>query len=131
MLESQTVSISIQRPWSEVYEAIWRPESFPTWASGLTTSTLCAQPDGSWRAQGQAGSVTIRFTAHNPFGVMDHWIRIADGTEVYVPMRVIANQDGADVALTLFCQPGMSRERFLQDIDWVRRDLVALRMIFD
>ena len=131
MLESHTVSISIQRPWNEVYEAIWRPKSFPTWASGLTTSTLCAQPDGSWRAQGPAGSATIRFTAHNPFGVMDHRIRIADGTEVYVPMRVIDNQDGADVALTLFCQPGMSRERFLQDIDWVRRDLVALRMIFD
>lgn len=131
MLESQVVSISIHRPWNEVYEAIWRPDSFPKWASGLSQSSLIQQPNGTWRAEGPTGRVTIRFTDHNPYGVMDHYVLTEAGMEVYVPMRVIANMDGADVALTLFRQPGMSERQFLHDIDWVRRDLATLQALIE
>ena len=40
MLEARTVSVSIARPWEEVYEAAWRPEDFPKWASGLSAGTV-------------------------------------------------------------------------------------------
>ena len=38
MLASRTYSISIERDWQALYEAVWRPEIFPKWASGLTES---------------------------------------------------------------------------------------------
>ena len=45
MLEARTVGFSIARPWKEVYEAVWRPEDFPEWASGLSASPLV--PNGA------------------------------------------------------------------------------------
>jgi len=128
VLEALTLGISIGRPWRDVYDAIWRPEDFPRWASGLSTSSL--EKDGdAWRAAGPEGTVRIRFTDHNPFGVMDHYVDTGDGPEVYVPMRVIANGDGAEVLLTLFRQPGMSDAKLAADAEWVRRDLLALRAL--
>lgn len=126
MLEAQTVSVSIGQPWRDLYEAIWRPECFPKWASGLSGSSL--EKDGeTWRTEGPDGPVRIRFTNHNPFGIMDHYVDAGSGPEIYVPLRVIPNAGGAEVLLTLFRQPGMSDAKFLADVEWVRRDLLALR----
>ena len=124
-MQTRIITVTIDRDWRELYDAIWRPEVFPTWASGLAQSTLVDMGD-HWRARGPDGDVTIRFTEHNAFGVMDHRVGLADGAEVYVPMRVYQNGAGAEVALTLFRQPGMSDEQFVADADWVRRDLDAL-----
>jgi len=129
MLEARTISISIGRPWRELYEAIWRPEIFPKWASGLSASSL--EQDGEWwKAEGPDGPIRIRFTGHNPFGIMDHHVDPGSGSVIYVPMRVVANGDGAEVLLTLFRQPGMSEAQFLADAEWVQRDLLALRALF-
>lgn len=126
MLEARTINISVARDWRELYEAIWQPESFPKWASGLSRSNL--RRDGeTWRAEGPDGAIRIRFTAHNPFGIMDHHVELAEDREVYVPLRIIRNGAGAEVLLTLFRQPGMSDEVLARDIDWVRRDLAVLR----
>ena len=128
MLEARTTGIAVGRPWREVYERVWRPESFSIWASGLIKSSLERDGD-AWRAEGPAGPIRIRFTGHNPFGVMDHFVDLGAGPEVYVPLRIIANGMGAEVLLTLFRQPGMSDANFLADLDWVQRDLLALRAL--
>jgi hypothetical protein len=125
VMQALTLSVSIERDWQALYEAIWRPEVFPHWASGLAHSTLEAHGD-VWKAYGPAGNVTIRFTPHNGFGVMDHTVVLESGDEVHVPLRVLRNGDGAEVALTLFRQPDMSDEKFAADTDWVRRDLQTL-----
>ncbi len=130
MLESRTLSIAVGRPWRDVYETIWRPESFPKWASGLSQSSLEKVGD-TWIAEGPAEAVRIRFTDHNPFGVMDHYVDTGKGPEVYVPLRVIANADGTEILLTLFRQPGMSEQQFLADIEWVKRDLIALKVLLE
>ena len=126
MQEARTIGISIDRPWQDVYETIWRPEYFARWASGLSRSPLRNEA-GSWSAEGPDGPIRIRFTDHNAFGVMDHYVDTGAGPQIYVPMRVIANGDGAEVMLTLFRQPNMSDETFAADADWVARDLEALR----
>jgi hypothetical protein len=125
MMQSMTISVSIERDWRDLYEAIWRPEAFQRWASGLAESTLTRNGD-AWTVRGPAGDVSIRFTPHNAYGVMDHTVTLANGDEVHVPLRVIRNGQGADVALTLFRQPGMSEDKFAADADWVRRDLATL-----
>lgn len=128
MLESRTLSVSINRNWKEVYETIWRPEDFPKWASGLSKSTLVKEGD-AWSAEGPEGQIRITFSAHNAFGVMDHSVMLGDGTVIYVPLRVIRNGDGAEVLLTLFRQRGMTDEKFAADADWIMRDLLALKAL--
>jgi hypothetical protein len=128
MLESRTLTIAIDRPWKDVYETIWRPESFPKWASGLSQSPLEKVGD-TWTTAGPTGTIRIRFTDHNPFGVMDHYVDTGKGPEVYVPLRVIANADGTEVLLTLFRQPDMSEEQFAADAEWVKRDLIGLKAL--
>ena len=128
MLEARTVSVSIARPWEEVYEAIWRPEDFPKWASGLSASPLVQDGD-RWTAAGPAGPVRIRFTERNAFGVMDHRVDLGVGPEVQVPMRVVPNGAGAEVLVTLFRRPGMSDAQFAADAKWVMRDLLALKAL--
>jgi hypothetical protein len=129
MLEVKTISVSIDRDWHDVYNAIWRPEAFQSWASGLAKSALEKCGD-HWEAHGPEGSVKIRFTGHNQFGVMDHYVRLSNGEEIYVPLQVFQYGTGAEVALTLFRQPDMSVEKFEADVAWVRCDLAALSTLF-
>lgn len=44
-------------------------------------------------------------------------------------MRVLANGDGAEVMLTVFRQPSMTAEKFAADLQWVERDLLALKAL--
>ena len=129
MLDVLTITVSIDRDWQDLYNAIWRPEAFPSWASGLANSTLEECGD-HWKAHGPEGSVSIRFTTHNQFGVMDHYVCLSSGDEIYVPLRVFQNGAGAEVAFTLFRQPGMSASKFEADAAWVRHDLAALSARF-
>lgn len=125
MLPSRTLSITIPRNWLDLYETIWKPEYFSKWASGLSCGTM--EPEGNyWKTRGPTGTVKIRFTPHNPYGVMDHWINTGSGKEIYMPMRVIANEQGAEVLVMIFRQSLMSDEKFEQDIAHVKRDLDCL-----
>jgi hypothetical protein len=126
MHEARTISVSIAHPWSDVYDAIWRPEDFPQWASGLSRSPLVKDGD-VWHADGPEGRISVRFTGHNAFGVMDHHVSVVNGAEIYIPLRVVSNSEGAEVLLTLFRQPEMSDAKFEADAAWVERDLQALK----
>lgn len=131
MLEARTLSVFIGRKWQDVYAAVWRPHDFARWASGLSRSRLEEEAEGWWKTEGAEGPIRIRFTAHNPFGVMDHFVDVGNGVKVYVPMRVVANEEGAEVLFTLFRQPGMSDEKFAADAEWVKRDLLALKQLLE
>lgn len=43
-----------------------------------------------------------------------------------MPMRVIANEQGAEVVMVVYRQPLASDEKFVQDVAWVKRDLQQL-----
>ena len=129
MLPARTYSVSIDRDWRALYEEIWRPEFFTGWASGLAESDL--RPDGeAWLADGPEGPIRIRFTPHNDYGVMDHFVDAGTGSEIHIPLRVVQNGEGAEVMLTLYRQPGMSDERFAADAKWINRDLHTLKTLF-
>ena len=131
MFQSRTLSISIARPWQLIYEALWRPQDFARWASGLSQSPLEKADADWWRTTGPDGPIAIRFSGHNAFGLMDHDVDLGNGTVIYVPMRIVANREGAEVLFTLFRQPGMSDRQFAADAEWEARDLLALKALFD
>ena len=126
MLEAKVITCSVRRNARDLYEMLWRPESFARWASGLSSASL-ERGDRGWKAQGPEGPIRITFTEHNGFGVMDHWVDLGGGRIVYVPLRIIPNEDGSQVMLTLFRQPDMSTEKFAEDEAWVARDFAVLK----
>jgi len=126
VLEAKVITCSVRRNARDLYEMLWRPESFARWASGLSSASL-ERDDRGWKAQGPEGPIRITFTDHNGFGVMDHWVDLGGGGIVYVPLRIIPNEDGSQVMLTLFRQPDMSTEKFAEDEAWVGRDFAVLK----
>jgi hypothetical protein len=88
--------------------------------------------DGAtWRFEGSEGTTTVRFSAPNEYGVLDHYVLLPDGSEIYIPLRVIANGSGCDVQFTLFRVPGMTDEKFAADAQWVERDLGKLKALVE
>lgn len=110
--------MTIERSALEVYNFISDPKNLPKWASGLASG-----PGGP--------AVKVRFVERNKYGVLDHYVSVGAGPEVYMPMRVFPNGDGAEVLLTVFRQSGMSEAKFADDTQWVRRDLEALKELLE
>jgi hypothetical protein len=128
METARTLSVFIDRPWRNVYALIWRPAFFPEWAAGLSDASLRKEGE-HWLANGPNGPATIRFSEHNVFGIMDHYVYPPGGEEIYVPLRVVQHGAGAEVMLTLFRLPGMSDEKFEADALLIRSDLSVLQGI--
>ncbi len=128
--EARIIHLSINRPWRDVYEFAHRPQNMQLWAAGLARGLVC---DGDeWIADGGAvGDVRVRFCPANAFGVIDHWVRLADGTVVFNALRVVANGDGCEVMFTLLRQQNMNDAAFDHDANLVRRDLEKLKVLLE
>jgi hypothetical protein len=129
MSETRTLSVSISCPLRKAYEFLAAPENFPKWATGLCQSIK--KTGDEWLAETPQGPMKVRFTEQNTFGVVDHLICPASGVQIYVPLRVIANDTGSEVIFTLFRLPGMSDDKFAEDAEWVARDLRALKELLE
>ncbi len=127
--EAQVITVNIAKPLASVAAYLAEPLNMNDWASGLGLSLR--QENGLWLANGPEGPLRIHFSPPNAFGIADHWVEVAPGVVVYVPLRVIAHGDGSEVQLTLLRQPGMSDAKFAEDADWIRRDLDALKHLLE
>ncbi len=127
MFESRIITITIDRTPEEIYDFVSNPANLPRWASGLGTSIK--NVNGEWVADTPNGPVKVRFAPRNDLGVLDHYVTIAPGVEVYVPMRVVPNGSGSELIFTLFRQPDMIDQKFKEDAEWVLRDLKKLKDI--
>ena len=105
--------MTIERDALDVYNFVSDPKNLPKWASGLDAA------------------VKVRFVERNKYGVLDHFVAAGSGAEVYMPMRVFPNGEGAEVLITVFRQPGVSEEQFAKDTLWVRRDLERLKELLE
>ena len=138
----RTLSINVERHFDDVAMFLAEPLNFPIWATGLSeglapgTQGSGAAPD-EWIAKAPTGnsdnegSVFIRFSPPNEFGIADHWVRLPDDSVVYVPLRVVRNGAGTTVSLTLFQQPNMDDAQFEADAEWVQRDLIKLKTVLE
>jgi uncharacterized protein YndB with AHSA1/START domain len=127
-LRSATLSISIERPWEEVYAYAADPANMPQWAAGLGHGF---ERDGDeWVFRDPAGNpARVRFTALNPYGVLDHDVFPAGQAPVHVAMRVMPNGDGAEVTFLLIETPGMSNADYQRDAAAVMKDLQTLKAV--
>jgi hypothetical protein len=122
------ITIGVARPVEAVYAYARDPENMADWAAGIGDGLRRApDEDGVWIADTPMGEARVRFSPDNPFGVLDHWVTLPDGTEISVPLRVVANGDGAEITLTLFRLPDMDDAAFERDAAAVTRDLETLK----
>ena len=121
--------ITVDVPLTTAYDYAHRPEHFPEWAAGLSSS-LQKTEDG-WVADTPVGKAAIRFSDPNPYGVLDHWVNIEGKPEVYIPLRMFANGRGTVVELVLLRQPGMSDADFERDAGLMEQDLASLKQLLE
>ena len=77
------------------------------------------------------GPAQVRFAERNDLGVLDHYVKLSSGVEVYVPMRVVPNGSSSEVVFTLFKTPEMSDKQFAEDAGMVERDLKTLKSVLE
>ena len=124
MLEARTVSVSIARTAADVYDYAADPSHLPDWSFFDSVT-----PAGdAWTAVVPGGDrVTIRFTAGNHLGVLDHTVELPGGEVVPVVMRVVPNGAGSELLFTVFRRPGGTDADLDADIAAVRTDLTRLK----
>jgi hypothetical protein len=128
-MEARHIGITIDCPFKQAYAFAHKPESFPKWAAGLSSSLH--RTDDGWITETPAGQAKIVFSPENQFGVLDHAVQIGDQPEIYVPLRMMPNGDGIEVVLTLLRQPDMDDDAFARDAGLVEADLRALRALLE
>jgi hypothetical protein len=127
--ESRTISVRIERPLNQVYEFLVNPENWNRWARGLGSSIRRSKD--RWIADSQGGTIEVRFTPRNRFGIVDHYVIRQAGEQVYLPMRLIVNGQGCELLFTLFREPNASDERYASDAAFVQQDLNDLRDLLE
>jgi hypothetical protein len=126
-LKTRTLAVSIACPSGQVYDFVADPRNLPRWSLfGSVTKS-----GDQWVVDTPDGPVGFRFVEANEFGVLDHYVKLGSGVEIYVPMRVILNGEGSEVLFTLFQAPDMSDQAFAVDARQVERDLARLKVVLE
>lgn len=123
------LGVGIAVPFARAYAFARQPDNFPLWAAGLSSAL---HHDGDhWVADTPQGQAVVLFTPPNDFGILDHHVRIAGQTDIYIPLRMIAHGDGTEVIFTLLRQPDMDDAAFEADAQAVMADLHRLKRLLE
>ena len=129
MSESQHLSTYIERPAAEVYAYAMNPANLTNWAAGL--SGAIEQRDGHWFADSPMGEIEVIIVPENPHFVLDHEVRLPDGTSFDNPMRVIADGTGCEVVFTLRRRADQADDDYEADATAIRTDLATLKRLLE
>ena len=129
MLNSRTITCSINKPPATVFEFASNPENLPKWVLSFCMSVR--KSGDEWQMETPTGWVGIRFVAVNDYGVLNHVVTLPDGQSILNPVRVVANDIGSEVMFTLFQLPSMSDEQFSKDAGMVEADLQTLKAVLE
>ncbi len=128
-MQSRHVSRIIAASPEAVYAVASRPDLLHRWAAGLASTEVV--PDGDrLRVSSPMGEISIVFAPVNPYGVLDHEVRLPSGEVVHNPMRVVVHPDGAEVVFTVR-QLAMTDAELDRDAGLVAADLDALAVLVE
>jgi hypothetical protein len=129
MLKTKTISVTINREPERVMEYVLHAKNLPLWAKAFCKSIR--NVNGEWIMETPRGQMKVRFVEKNAFGILDHDIIPPKESPFRVPMRVVPNQNGSEVMLTLFQFAGMPDHVFAEDQKLVTRDLQTLKDVLE
>lgn len=123
------ISAAVERSPAEVASFAGDPANLPAWAAGLSSGVR--RSGDHWLADSPMGTVQVAFVGPVELGILDHDVTLPDGTVVHTPLRVLRNDAGSEVVLTLYRRPGMSDTDLERDAAMVRADLERLRAVLE
>jgi len=129
--QTRTVSVSINRKASEVYAYLSDPRHFTQWAPGFALSMEATEQPNTWNVETAIGKAMVQFVGRNDFGILDHYVQLPAVPEIYSPMRVLVNNEGAEVIFTVFRLADMTAEQFAADAKTVQGDLDHLKALLE
>jgi len=122
-----TLTVTIDVPPGEVYAFVADLSNLPRWSF-----FEAADEDASgWKVTTSGGESRLRLSPPNEFGVLDHHVITPAGSEIYIPMRVVANGTGSEVIFTVYRMPGMSDDAYAADVAQVEVDPAELKRILE
>ena len=130
MRRSHTISISIDRPFDDVYAYLGKPINFQQWAA-VEPDTFRPLDNGDWQGETPFGFRHFRFSPPNNYGVLDHAVFVPGGEILYTPMRVMPNDLGTELTFTFFRREGMDDAQFASAIEWIMTDFLALKSLLE
>ena len=131
MLASEVITVSIQRPYAEVYEFLADPMNFTRWAS-VPDSIMEPLGGHDWLVDLPSGRRVIRLAARNHYGIFDYQVfELGEDGGPTSPARLIANQEGADFSLVWFQREGIDDAQFRSQVEWARSDLQRLKTLLE
>lgn len=131
MRRSHTLSVSIDRPFDEVYDYLSRPVNYQNWAGTVEPGSFRPLENGDWVAMTQDGERHHRFTPPNNFGVLDHAIFVPGREMFYNPMRVTPNEAGTELTFTYYRREGVDDGQFISTVEWIQTDLLTLKSLLE
>ncbi|MFD4365951.1 SRPBCC family protein [Rhodococcus sp. NPDC058521] len=126
-MTSRHVSQVIECSPETLYEFAVDPSNLPKWAAGLASAEVVREGD-TLLVDSPMGRVTVRFTARNDLGVLDHDVTLPSGEKVNNPVRVLAHPEGCEIVFTVR-QLDLSDEEFERDTRTVAEDLERLKTL--
>ena len=133
MLKSQIVQIEINRAYGETYRIVSKPENFPRWSPLLEP---LFEPRGNngldWLVELPTGTHVIRFSPPNDFGVLDYTVIPEDGSPSRTTrVRLVPNEEGCDLIVQFYQQPGQTDEAFASNVEWAKTDFMTLKTVVE
>lgn len=122
---SQTVGVSAER----AYAFASQMDKLPLWASGLAKGI--EQRGGTWFADSPMGEVEVQMAPANPFGVLDHDVKLPNGVSVHNAFRVTPCAEGCLLSFVVPRPAGASQESFASDVAHVQKDLATLKQLLE
>jgi hypothetical protein len=114
---SRHLGVFVDADWQRAYAVASDRTRLPEWAAGLADPKL--------------GLEIVEFAPSNPFGVLDHLVRMPSGDEVFNPMRIIPADASCELVFTLRRRADQTAEEFDADTAAVEKDLHALKALIE
>jgi hypothetical protein len=132
MLNSVVITVSIARPYAEVYDFCADPMNFGR-RNALPGAEMEPVGGTDYKVELPQGRRIMRFMRRNPYGILDYEVFNEDGTAdgPLRPLRLVRNESGADLQMTWFHLPSLTNERFASEVEWVRSDLLRLKSFLE
>lgn len=121
-----TKSVTIDRPWQEVYAYLADAANWPYWSIVNVLSIAPSADAGWWDMETPHGSGQLRIRGDATTGLLDHDFRDPQAAWT-VPARVVANGRGSEFLLTLFQPPSLEYDEFERQANLLDTELATLK----
>ena len=130
VLETTTVTVTIEAPFERVADDLADPARHPEWATEFFAGPAKAGRDGEVivSVPQMGGDVSFRIDADQSRGILDLYLApVGTAFGPPLPVRLVRNGDGVDVLWTLARPPHVANDDWSQGLESMRRELVNLK----